>query len=394
MKEGIRMKKRIIESVKMNSRVHLLLYILMMAGLFSFTERFGIEENSLYFVNFLIGVLIGFAVYFSLADKKVRKKTFVLLFSTLFVLNRFYDAAVVMEQFHISMYVFAAIICGAGIIVLLPLLWKVLEDFFPYNSQPDPVIGEQPEEKKTVGKTKRQRPTEYIINTSGNLPEKEERDKDDNSEKNREEKKRKIWKGIGCAGIFLLLLITPAVILYILLKNETRITLDEIQKNIVGSGTAFVIILVILILLIATVALFLIDLVKIIYNAIIGKKKGIESVLYFGTFLMIIWLLYKNNFEFTQDSMLNLLVSGDVFSFPFTMVILLLVILMLLRSMVEMLGDANGKQIKNDIKKLLRDMIVNTIKSMLEMVEFVTADFLSALKNLVGDDISKNDELD
>lgn len=392
LKEGIRMKKRIIEYAKKSSRVHLVLYIFWMVGLFSYTERFGIEENSLYFVNFLIGVLIAFAVYFSLSDKKVRKKTFVLLFSTLFVLNRFYDAAVVMEQFHISMYAFAAIICGAGIIVLLPLLWKVLEDSFPYNTQPDAVPRKQPEKRTTVCKPKIQRPSEYIIYTSENLPEKEERTKDDNSEKNRKEKVKNIWKGIGYAGIFLLLLITPAVMLYMLLKNEIKTSLDEIQKNIVGSGIAFVIIFLILILLIATVALFLIDLVKTIYNAIFGKKKDAKSVLYFGTLLMIIWLLYKNNFEFTQDSMLNLLVSGDIFSFPFIIVILLLVILMLFRSMIEILDD--DKETKNKIKILLRNMIFDTIKSMLEMVKFVTADFLSALKNLVGDDISKNNEPD
>lgn len=369
--------KKIVAIVRNSTLTQCFLYIVIMLLLFMGVEKLKPSTNYTNFFNFLFGVLLFIILRLSIVRHRLQKKAFLVLVSGVFVINRFYDAAVVESLFHIPMNLFGGIIGGTALGILLfpcmlDIIWGILKES-EETDKSDKVI----KRKRT---TKYREKTEKVKSTDGmaeNLRKEYNKEAASVWKGKSINEGNKFWNGVRYILIFLVLLTVPAVLYYVMVKSTFPLEVQKLAENSLGAGISIVVPYLFLILLTAAFTNLLLRTVRTINNTILGKKSNVDSILYASVLLGIVLFIYQNDIKLTQDSVLDMLANGDIFSFPLILVVLLPILSFFVDSMMDLLGDKNDtlKEIKEPLKAIVRGIIL----ALLNLIRFVTADFLGSL---------------
>lgn len=360
--------KRLSKSIKENIFIQLFIYFVITVFFVFLMENLGMKSVYVNYINlFLAGTVIFIFVMF-IFKQIYSKRIMLYLFSAAVIINRFYDKEEITKQFGISFAVFWVIV---GVIMIVILLLPECIEMLSNSVKP---LAKENKQRKNLS-------TEPKIT------------KTDTSDAKNEEKhgvqlksetgSKSIWRSIG--KIFLIIIVTIIMIvmpcvLYDLFLGETFPLLQPGKNSNSDKILASIGLYILLIFIVASYAIILIKIVWLIIDVIMKKRTTAEATFYAIILLILVVYMYKDDLDFSQDSLLNMITKGDFFSLPLFLVIMIPVMNFLIESLLGILKRNNGVKIK--VENLLSDTVSNIIVSMLQLVKFVTADFLSALTAL------------
>lgn len=207
------------------------------------------------------------------------------------------------------------------------------------------------------------------------------------------------YKGIslGQSLLYIALTVIPFLFTYNMVTRLSQTT----NYKIANAETLFhdvnSIIIVFLIGILSMVVVFTLlfcyyKLIKIMVTTIQGNENPSAYVL---TIAALSAFLAKTGI-LSQDTVLNLFAQGDIFSLPLIILILYPVCLLSVHALIKMAKDSNVTSwILDYSKKLAKkvsDIGNNILNSSIDLIAFVTADFLSSAMELINEQEGEEEE--
>lgn len=384
--------KMAAQFIKKDLRIQVLIYFILTFFLVIIMENCNIKLQYISFMNlFFIGTMF-LAFYVFVHNNVFYKQILVYIFSAVFIINKFYDSQKVEKLFRISAPLFFTIVGSIVLIILfLPELSVLLGEIFRVESK----SGRKSEHNK------------YKDNNSPNIDNRQREKKQVDSEgtigkpisKTEKRKPDKIqtgfWSVVGnvllTIIVMILLIAIPCILYYCLLGEAVPLFKEngeEITKNIFNSFGFYLL----LIIIVGAYAIMLIKMMRLILDMLMGKKTKSEALFYSVVLFLIVLYLYREDIPLTQDSLLNLLAKGDIFSFPLALVVVVPIFFFLMEIMLDILSQDNN--IVKEIKKIVSAIIKNVLISLLQVIKFITSDFLTAMVNLMIEDMQPLEDIE
>ena len=170
--------------------------------------------------------------------------------------------------------------------------------------------------------------------------------------------------------------------------------------------------LVVFIILVFSVLMMVAHSVIMLKNSIKNHNSASSNNVYllYITALAIVLIISTQSSAFTIDSVASLFVNGNIFAFPLLLIILIPALIFLIRSFIAAVEAAQhipgenaaaqqnnpGGVVINDIRDAafqIWSIASGIIKGLLNLLEFITTDFLASLLSVVeGDDDTEDSE--
>jgi len=385
-----------------------------------------ISENTLTIIN--VGLMVfGLVALYQIVKEKVFpvvRVCFLLVIG--FIMNQYYVPEIFMNQFHIELVECCMLVaCGVIAIIVFPLLFKscgkgiaLLGDVV---QQCVGVEKEKKEKKEKEKKDKREKREQKKIEQVEKLKIKEIEKKkqaevqtnenrkqnnydvaidtllskndnlivqtvrDAEIEKTQKQREKIFSNRITHVVILLIIILFPIFFVGTALNEEWLSGIGNLDTagaiNIVISLMS----LIIFGIFIGAVAIgIILKLVQTVFDIMMNKDKKSYYLIYVGVFVLISFY-FCEKYNYTIDNVANAIVKGKIFSFPLILVILLPVFLTFLDNFCKYIEET--PHVKEEIVSMIHRIASEIVISLLKYIKFITADFLSAIGEIVEGDL-------
>lgn len=364
------------------------------------------SQSTLVVINIILGVLGLVAIYQIIHEKIIPLTRIILLIAIAFIWNQLYIPEFFYQAFHIQLKT-ACIWCG-GMCIAIFCFMKFYEQIIGIFKWVGDIFFERIEDNKEKemkrlqaqcekNKIRQNRKTKLFSRKSqagirgieGSEKNEEEQEVyNDDLQRELNGEKRTSW---GDRFLYLiisiLLILGPAIISIKMWNNDGMLLLEKISGSGLINSMFSLICLSALGIFIWTVLIgIIIKLVKTIFNIVKDKS---SNYLFFAAGLLIISVYFLDQYNVTLDSLYDAIAKGDIFSYPLIIIVLLPIFLTFLESLHKY-AETNKK--KDKIVKLIHEIIIDIISSLLTMVKFVSSSYLISIINIVQEDMEDGDE--
>lgn len=408
--------KKFFDYLKKNNITITLLIIFLCSITFLIAENVEFQSHFITYINLMAYGVLAVIFFYATRKHHIRWSVIICIFLLIFIFNRYYDESVFLNTFHFRLLYFFVVLAA---IVVFAILYPFIKEMFmrlsdylgewtKYKSAKDEQRRKELEKRYKNRKEKRaeSRNAKEQFNSKlrgmddtgkshdiGEIEKSKELVREDVLEKNQlyenNLQKHQLSNDniqshpILFTLVFIALLVSSVALLFVFyFVNASNFFINITSRNLPTVILSFVITFMMLVFVVGMIVSLFFKWTQIIIGIIKKQHKG-EMYFVFACCLFLFSQYIFNNYSYTTDDFANLLLGGNLFTFPLILSILVPIFLIFAENIISF--STNNPEIVdalNDCTKQTIKIARGIIKSLLTFIEFVTSDYLSSIIEL------------
>jgi hypothetical protein len=389
--------KKFYQYLKDNNFIATVLIVVSCSITYALRENIEFKSQMVTFVNLILLGIFSILCFNSSRKHYIQWSYILCNLSVLFVFNKLYDETVFFEVFRFKLSTFIIVL---GMIVSVIVLYPFFKKIVKWISCVLDIWTTNKINKREKYRKKEDKQIKYVKNDLSNIKSDKQKElieaeviKNVDETKSVDKTKDNVNHRLGnlthyllYTSIFCGLLFITVVMILVATKQDSSIIEKITSKNLLTVIISIVMTLVFLVFIAGIIISLFIKWMQIISQIITKQKKG-DFYFVYALCLFLISQYIFDNYSYTVDDFVDLLLSGKFITFPLILSILIPVFLIFTENIIQLTKE-NG-EIKNILKKYAKktlDIAEGIVDSLFVFIQFVTCDFITTIIEFTKED--------